>query len=545
MPENRTFPERLKSLRESRKLSQTAIAKKINISQSVVARWESGDREPTLAGLRALASVFGVTTDYLLGLTDNPLTAIPSETPYMQMTPFEKLVMESYRELMPREQAMICRQLGLEHPAEARLRAKEGLIREGNVLILQTENAPVLPPTTREEEPNMPKKEKKLLRSRINVEPREGFPPVYKWCQGWTPEELRRHEDAKRAAYADTLPRDKATRAALRKTQRKSPKPAEIAAPTFEEAAEAWFDTYKAPHLRPSTIRMYRALLDHQIYPVIGDIPIDRITRQDLQYLFNQIADMSASTIRKAKLTLQQVFENAIEDGQLERTPLRRLTIPRGTQKAVRPIRPDAVTDLAAACLADEDGLFPLLLLYSGLRRGEALALTWADITDTEIRVNKALSWYGNKPTISAPKTAAGIRAVPLLPIVRQKLGARGAPEAYVFGGETPWTSTIYRNTWARIGRHIPALAGVHPHQLRHTYTDILRHAGVDILAAQHLLGHEDYQTTATFYSTFDEVDKTDAENRLLQYLSAKALAPSDNSADSKTDHCKKDASKG
>lgn len=389
----------------------------------------------------------------------------------------------------------------------------------------------------------MPKKQKKLLRSRINVEPREGFPPVYKWCQGWTRSELHENEDIKREAYLETLPKGQRPRRAAKK-QRPEP-PAKSTAPTFEEAAEAWFETYKEPHLRPSTSRMYKALLDHQIYPVIGDIPLDRITRQDLQYLFNRIADMSSSTIRKAKLTLKQVFENAIEDGQLDRTPLRRLTIPKGTQKVVRPIKPDAVTGLAAACMADEDGLLPLMLLYSGLRRGEALALTWADITDTEIRVCKALSWYGNKPTISPPKTAAGIRTVPLLPLVRQKLGERGAPEEYVFGGETPWTSTIYRNTWARICRHIPALAGVHPHQLRHTYTDILRHAGVDILAAQHLLGHEDYQTTATFYSTFDEVDKADAENRLLQYLSEKAPAPSDDSSDQKTDRCKNGSSKG
>lgn len=354
-------------------------------------------------------------------------------------------------------------------------------------------------------------KQKKLLRSRINLETREGFPPVWKWCQGWTLEELSANEEKRRQQYAAHQ---------LRLPAKRSAQPKAEGAPKFRAVAEEWLSVYKAPRLRANTLRMYRSILEHQIYPAIGDLPVDRITRKDIQGLFNALNGMSKSTIRKAKLTLAQIFDSAQEDELIARTPMRRVSLPDGAQKTVRPVDPQKVQSLTAHCLADPDGLLPLLLIYSGLRRGEALALTWADIGETEIRVDKCVTYIGNKPTLGQPKTAAGVRAVPLLPVVREKLPPRSAPDAYLFGGSAPLTSTAFRNLWNRLQRNIPELRGVHPHMLRHTYTDILRHAGVDILAAQHLLGHEDYQTTANFYSAFDEVDRKDAENRLLQFVS-------------------------
>ena len=119
------FPTRLKELRTARKISQTTLAKKLGASQSMVTKWDTGKREPTQLSLLKVAEYFGVTVDYLLGRTDNPLTVATEQTPYEQVTPFEKEFLQRYRRLSDIEQAMVCRQLGLEHPAETRLRAKK------------------------------------------------------------------------------------------------------------------------------------------------------------------------------------------------------------------------------------------------------------------------------------------------------------------------------------------------------------------------------------------------------------------------------------
>lgn len=64
------FAKRLKDLRCEHNLTQTQLAYKTKISQAGIAKWETGDRKPSVEGLIALSKCFGVTIDYLVGLED-------------------------------------------------------------------------------------------------------------------------------------------------------------------------------------------------------------------------------------------------------------------------------------------------------------------------------------------------------------------------------------------------------------------------------------------------------------------------------------------
>lgn len=64
--------DRLRWLRSHADLSQADVAEQIGMSESQVLKWENGKAEPDAKSLRKLAGMFGVTTDYILGLTDNP-----------------------------------------------------------------------------------------------------------------------------------------------------------------------------------------------------------------------------------------------------------------------------------------------------------------------------------------------------------------------------------------------------------------------------------------------------------------------------------------
>ena len=64
------FKDRLKELRKEKNLSQTELAKDLEVSQRSVSSWETGFRQPDFETLEKLAKYFGVTSDYLLGLTD-------------------------------------------------------------------------------------------------------------------------------------------------------------------------------------------------------------------------------------------------------------------------------------------------------------------------------------------------------------------------------------------------------------------------------------------------------------------------------------------
>lgn len=65
---------RLKELREKRRLSQVALAMALNMNQNTISRYETGEREAGYDTLIALADYFDVSIDYLLGRTDNPKT---------------------------------------------------------------------------------------------------------------------------------------------------------------------------------------------------------------------------------------------------------------------------------------------------------------------------------------------------------------------------------------------------------------------------------------------------------------------------------------
>ncbi len=67
---NKVFCERIKELRQDKKVGQVELAKSIGVSKGVISLWENGLREPTMSSLIALAEFFEVSIDYLVGMKD-------------------------------------------------------------------------------------------------------------------------------------------------------------------------------------------------------------------------------------------------------------------------------------------------------------------------------------------------------------------------------------------------------------------------------------------------------------------------------------------
>jgi transcriptional regulator with XRE-family HTH domain len=66
------FGDRLKDLRLKKKMSQDELAKEMGLSRTTITMWETNQRKPDLDSAKALAQIFGVTTDYLLGNVEKP-----------------------------------------------------------------------------------------------------------------------------------------------------------------------------------------------------------------------------------------------------------------------------------------------------------------------------------------------------------------------------------------------------------------------------------------------------------------------------------------
>lgn len=85
--------DRLYKLRQQKGFSQEDLADQVGASQTMIGRYESGKVDPTADVVTRLAQFFEVTTDYLLGLTDNPFTQITED----DLSPMEKRLIAAFR----------------------------------------------------------------------------------------------------------------------------------------------------------------------------------------------------------------------------------------------------------------------------------------------------------------------------------------------------------------------------------------------------------------------------------------------------------------
>lgn len=101
-----TFGERLRLLREEKKLAQKEIAALLKVSQSSIGKYENDERTPSPTAIVKLADFFGVSTDYLLGHSEirNPLqTAYPGlpEEAIREIEEFKEFIRYKYRGRSP------------------------------------------------------------------------------------------------------------------------------------------------------------------------------------------------------------------------------------------------------------------------------------------------------------------------------------------------------------------------------------------------------------------------------------------------------------
>lgn len=107
------FGKILKNLLEERNLTQTAFSKSIGYSQRAVSKWVNEESEPTEEVLFKTANFFGVSTDYLLGRSDEYLGVFPVLPPATQLSQNDRELIEAYHTLSPDLQRLLWEQIRL------------------------------------------------------------------------------------------------------------------------------------------------------------------------------------------------------------------------------------------------------------------------------------------------------------------------------------------------------------------------------------------------------------------------------------------------
>lgn len=282
---------------------------------------------------------------------------------------------------------------------------------------------------------------------------------------------------------------------------------------TFAEAAAEWWE-YKEPRLSPNTVSGYRVAMQRAVER-FGEMPVKDITATQIRGWLDWLArrGYARKTVANHLIVATAVFAWACENHNAPANPATLVHVPDGLAKSRRTMPTQAEIEAIKARADTPDGRVFYFLMYTGLRLGEALALQWQDI-DAEagtIHVRRSLYWAGkNQGDFKEPKTEAGARDVIYLDRLREVMEPhRGAPEAYVLGGEKPMTNKQYRWLLRRFRKE----AGVTctPHQLRHAFATLCFEAGLPEKTAQGLLGHAQLSTTMDIYAELRDKKRMEA----------------------------------
>lgn len=286
--------------------------------------------------------------------------------------------------------------------------------------------------------------------------------------------------------------------------------------PPMDAVISEWLPVYRQ-RVSPNTYRPASAAARRAADAFAG-VPVSQLTPA----MISRFVASVAATRHEAKKTaeLQRCVVSlacayAIEQGWITSNPARDAVMPRGLKSTPRemPSAEDIAHIKAGADLPG--GMFALWALYTGLRRGELLALRWEDVdmASRTVRVSRSLIYDGKSAYVKSPKTAAGVRVVPLPDRLAEHLRpGRGPVFPGADGGYMP------RGVANRMWDRFRAAAGVSctPHQLRHAYATMLYEASVDGKEAQALLGHAQLSTTMDVYTHVREALQRRWSERLL-----------------------------
>jgi integrase len=292
---------------------------------------------------------------------------------------------------------------------------------------------------------------------------------------------------------------------------------------TFAEAVEEWLRYVEQDRdCKPSTLVDYRSVV-RRLLPEFGELRLDQITPERIEAWRSGLgADrdrpLSNRTRNKSLTILGGILERARKVHRLPTNPARDVEKLRERWDATRFdfYSPEEVAALVRAAASEQDAAIYLTAAFTGLRRGELIALRWRDVDFDRSAIRVSASFANRQ--LTTPKSGHG-RAVPMVPQVAEvlaKLSQREyatADDDLVFPGDFG----TYLDGSALRRRFVAAQqrAGLRPirfHDLRHTFGTLAVRGAESIVELQAWLGHAEVRTTMR-YTHYRE--QKDAAERL------------------------------
>lgn len=272
---------------------------------------------------------------------------------------------------------------------------------------------------------------------------------------------------------------------------------------TFDEVFEHNI-SYKK--YKDKTIRRRKNEYIKHIQPLFGKMKIKDINVQHV-ITFKAKLELNLNSLNTARTiysNFKVVVNHSVKFFNLKIDPTLMVSPIERVKPQMNYIRRDEFEKRVADLYENNYGELSRLLFYTGLRIGEALALTWNDVEldKNQLYVNKTLDFKTRMPT--NPKTKGSEGYVPYPSFIKEMLEDIKKESAskiygfnddyYVFGGISPYHYSRYHKKFKEVFPEIRI------HDLRHSFATYLINKGVDIYLVKELMRHDDIQQTANTY---------------------------------------------
>lgn len=319
----------------------------------------------------------------------------------------------------------------------------------------------------------------------------------------------------------------------------------------FEDVYREWLNPY-SNGVKESTLATTIRIIEGHVLPALGKYYIDGINMLECQKAVNRWAKEAPRTYKKYVRYANKVFKYAMHLELIDSSPMDKVIRPRTVpkQKVYKFYdRVELKQYLRTTRQYKEEAyVFFYVLAYTGLRRGEALALQWQDIdfNDKTLSVKRTISkGLGNRLVLQTPKTVNSVRTITLtdgtikvlkewqvqqqkeLPVININQG-KVNPDRFVFNGmfnNYPANVPLSITTVSRWNDLIAKRAGlkhIRLHDFRHTHASLLFDSGASMQDVKDRLGHSSIKTTMDIYTHLPKERKLKTMSKFSEYMENK-----------------------
>lgn len=309
-----------------------------------------------------------------------------------------------------------------------------------------------------------------------------------------------------------------------------------------------WLDIWQRDYLggvKPRTAESYKCQIRNHIRPELGAIKLEALTTPAIQRFYNSLTEkgLSAKTVKIVHGVLHKALQQAVSIGYLRFNPADPCALPRNRRKELEVLDDEAITRFLSAVKGHPYEAVFVVTLFTGLRKGEVLGLTWdcVDLEKGTLLVNKQLSYYKNASGswvygMDSTKNSRS-RKLTLPSFVVDVLRYQKARQAewrlqagpawQVWNGEdlvftNPLGGHLMSQAVYRSFKKLAASIGTPStrfHDLRHSYAVAAIKSGDDIKTVQGNLGHATASFTLDVYGHLTDQMKQASADRMEQFI--------------------------